>query len=37
MELEKVNLNSKLSSFNELWSPKIAGELNGQHIKLAKL
>ncbi len=37
MEIEKVNLNSKLSSFSELWSPKIAGELNGQHIKLAKL
>src|SRR5690606_5048773 len=23
--------------FNEHWSPKIVGELNGQHVKLVKL
>jgi mannose-6-phosphate isomerase-like protein (cupin superfamily) len=35
--MEKVNLEQKFSLFNEHWSPKIAGELNGQHVKLAKL
>ncbi len=35
--MEKVNLLQKLSLFSEHWSPKIVGELNGQHVKLAKL
>ena len=35
--MEKVNLEEKLSLFSEHWSPKIVGELNGQHVKLAKL
>lgn len=35
--MEKVNLSQKFSFFNEHWSPKIVGELNGQHVKLAKL
>ena len=35
--MEKVNLHQKLSLFSEHWSPKIVGELNGQHVKLAKL
>lgn len=35
--MEKVNLNHKLKLFNELWSPKIVGELNDSYIKLAKL
>lgn len=35
--MEKVNLKDKLSRFREHWSPKIVGELNGQHVKLAKL
>lgn len=34
--MQKVNLAEKLSRFAEHWSPKIAGELNGQHIKLVK-
>ena len=34
---EKVNLEEKLSLFDERWSPKIVGELNGQHVKLMKL
>ncbi|MDX2029247.1 MAG: cupin domain-containing protein [Blastocatellia bacterium] len=34
--MEKVNLREKLSRFTEHWSPKIAGELNGQHVKLVK-
>ena len=35
--MEKVNLSEKLALFSDLWSPKIVGELNGQHVKLAKL
>lgn len=34
--MEKVNLAEKLSLFNDYWSSKIAGELNGQQVKLAK-
>lgn len=37
MPINKVNLNQKLGLFSELWSPKVVGELNGQHVKLAKL
>jgi mannose-6-phosphate isomerase-like protein (cupin superfamily) len=33
----KVNLEQKFQLFTEHWSPKIVGELNGQHVKLAKL
>ena len=32
-----VNLADKLGLIDEYWSPKIVGELNGQHVKLAKL
>ena len=35
--MEKVNLAAKFDLFNEHWTPKIVGELNGQHVKLAKL
>ena len=35
--MEKVNLSDKLSEFTEHWSPRIVGELNGQHVKLVKL
>jgi mannose-6-phosphate isomerase-like protein (cupin superfamily) len=34
--MEKVNLSEKLSSFNDYFNPRIAGELNGQHVKLVK-
>ena len=34
---EKVNLSDKLRQFTETWSPRIVGELNGQHVKLARL
>jgi len=34
--IDKVNIVDKLSLINEYWSPKIAGELNGQHVKLVK-
>lgn len=32
----KVNLREKLALFHEHWSPRIVGELNGQHVKLVK-
>ena len=35
--MEKVNIAQKLSLFSDYWNPRIAGELNGQHVKLAKL
>jgi mannose-6-phosphate isomerase-like protein (cupin superfamily) len=34
--MEKVSLASKFATFSEHWSPKIVGELNGQHVKLVK-
>jgi len=34
--MNKVNLAEKFSLFSEYWSPKIVGELNGQHVKLAR-
>lgn len=34
--MEKVNLQEKFELFNDHWSPKIAGELNGQQVKLVK-
>ena len=33
---DKVNIHQKLNLFTEHWSPKIVGELNGQHVKLVK-
>jgi mannose-6-phosphate isomerase-like protein (cupin superfamily) len=35
--MDKVNLAQKFSLFDEHWTPKIVGELNGQYVKLAKL
>ena len=32
-----IDIEEKLSQFDEYWSPKIVGELNGQLVKLAKL
>ena len=34
--MEKVNLAEKFALFSDHWSPKIAGELNGQQVKLVK-
>ncbi|UCE67419.1 MAG: cupin domain-containing protein [Candidatus Zixiibacteriota bacterium] len=34
--MEKINLKDKLDKFDELWSPKIIGELNGQYVKVVK-
>lgn len=35
--MEKVNINDKFQQINDYWNPRIAGELNGQHVKLVKL
>jgi len=35
--MDKVNLAEKLAAFDETWTPKIVAELNGQHVKVAKL
>jgi len=32
-----VNLAAKFELFDEQWTPKIVGELNGQYVKLAKI
>ena len=34
--MDKVNLTEKLSLIHDHWNPRIAGELNGQHVKLVK-
>jgi mannose-6-phosphate isomerase-like protein (cupin superfamily) len=35
--METVNLDAAFDSFEERWSPRVAAELNGQAVKLAKL
>ena len=34
--MSKVNLAEKFGKFEDLWSPKLVGELNENYIKLAK-
>ena len=34
--MKKINLNDKFGQFDDYWSPRIIGELNGQFVKLAK-
>jgi mannose-6-phosphate isomerase-like protein (cupin superfamily) len=34
--MDKINLKQKFSLFSEHWKPKIAGDLNGQMVKLVK-
>jgi len=34
--IEKSNIPELLSKFQDHWNPRIVGELNGQHVKLAK-
>lgn len=36
MEIEKVNIKNKLGKIHEHYKPHIAGELNGQYVKLVK-
>ncbi len=34
---DKVNLDQAFASFSDHWNPRLAAELNGQHVRLAKL
>lgn len=35
-EIKCINLAERLASFDEVWVPKIVGELNGQYVKVVK-
>ena len=35
--MKTIILQEKYDQINEHWSPNIIGELNGQHVKLAKI
>lgn len=35
--MRAINLAEKLSLFDDHWHPRIVGELNGQHVKVARL
>lgn len=35
--MDVINLSQKFNLFHEHWSPRIVGELNESHFKLAKL
>jgi len=34
--MDKINILEKLALFDDHWSPRVIGELNGQHVRLAK-
>jgi len=34
--VSKVNLADKFAKFDDIWSPKLVGELNENYVKLAK-
>tara|TARA_B100001758_G_scaffold247927_1_gene268627 strand:+ start:4051 stop:4425 length:375 start_codon:yes stop_codon:yes gene_type:complete len=36
-KIEPIKIMNKFSLFNEKWTPKIIGELNGQYVKVCKL
>lgn len=35
--MQVINIEEKFGLFNDLWSPKIIGRLNGQDVKLVKV
>lgn len=35
--MNKINVAEKYAQFNDHWHPRIIGELNGQHVKIAKI
>ncbi|MGW9530260.1 cupin domain-containing protein [Paenibacillus terrae] len=37
MHYQPINLNEKLSKFNDHWSPKVIGEMNDYQFKLVKI
>lgn len=34
--MHAINLSDAFSSITDAWTPKIIGELNGQHVKIAR-
>ena len=34
--MQKINLKEKLKMIDDLWVPRIVGELNGQYVKIVK-
>ena len=34
--LDRISLDEKFARITDHWSPRVIGELNGQHVKLAK-
>jgi mannose-6-phosphate isomerase-like protein (cupin superfamily) len=34
--MQKINITEKLNLIHDFWNPRIAGELNGQMVKLVK-
>lgn len=36
MSIEKINLSEKMSLIQDHFNPRVAGELNGQQVKLVK-
>jgi len=37
MTPDRISLDEKFASISDYWQPRIIGELNGQHVKIAKL
>ena len=35
--MTRISLIEKLAQIDDYWAPRIVGELNGQHVKLAKV
>ena len=35
--MDVINIKEKFNLFNEHWTPKLIGELNGQSVKIAKV
>jgi mannose-6-phosphate isomerase-like protein (cupin superfamily) len=35
--MDKTNLTEAFARFSDFWSPKVVGEVNDAHVKLAKL
>jgi mannose-6-phosphate isomerase-like protein (cupin superfamily) len=34
--MHKINIREKLALFDDYWNPRVVGELNGQHVRLAR-
>jgi len=37
LNMKKINISQKLAQFKDHWNPRIIGELNQQHVKIAKI